>query len=356
MHLTKTSPTSNSTSVAPEPNFNKNDATTLPSSPTRETYSLIDAVFDVTSYWEFSACILHFVIGMLFYTLYTKFSALQAAYFIIVTLTTIGFGDISPNDDESRIFTIFYIIFGVLFVLPRVAGYFVAIVQTALSYVYENTRLRLYSRVKSYTIILVVIIFVQLVGAAIYLVQYEKLPIISSLYWLTYTSFGIGYGDIPLSGNSYMVFAIIFIILIVFTIGAALVVAEETYYEHLSDLEKQKIASRKLTNDMILSMDRDGDGVDKLEFLVSVLVQLNIVDEKRDIDPWLNLFDKYDVDSNGRLNHDDLLILAQNEQKTEDNLSTLPLPVEVALDIEGNIGDGKHNMECLKEGSREIES
>jgi voltage-gated potassium channel len=57
--------------------------------------------------------------GTLFYWRFEDWSLLEAFYFCIVTLTTVGFGDLSPTTDATKIFTIVYILtgFGVLVAL-----------------------------------------------------------------------------------------------------------------------------------------------------------------------------------------------------------------------------------------------
>jgi voltage-gated potassium channel Kch len=40
-------------------------------------------------------------------------SWVDAVYFSVVTLTTVGFGDFAPQTDGGKIFTIFYIIIGI---------------------------------------------------------------------------------------------------------------------------------------------------------------------------------------------------------------------------------------------------
>lgn len=68
---------------------------------------------------------------------------------------------------------------------------------------------------------------------------------------------------------------------------------------------------------MITSMDKDGDGVDRGEFVCGMLVAMGVVDEA-DVLPILQRFDELDVDRSGRLDPDDLAILAaQQEQHRE---------------------------------------
>jgi voltage-gated potassium channel Kch len=57
--------------------------------------------------------------GTLFYWRFEDWTIVEAFYFCIVTLTTVGYGDLSPTTDATRIFTIIYILtgFGVLVAL-----------------------------------------------------------------------------------------------------------------------------------------------------------------------------------------------------------------------------------------------
>jgi voltage-gated potassium channel Kch len=53
------------------------------------------------------------VTGTIFYWRVEDWSIIEALYFSVVTLTTVGYGDLHPTTDEARIFTIFYILTGV---------------------------------------------------------------------------------------------------------------------------------------------------------------------------------------------------------------------------------------------------
>jgi voltage-gated potassium channel len=57
--------------------------------------------------------------GTIFYWRFEDWTIIEALYFCVVTLTTVGYGDLSPTTDETRIFTIVYILtgFGVLVAL-----------------------------------------------------------------------------------------------------------------------------------------------------------------------------------------------------------------------------------------------
>ena len=57
--------------------------------------------------------------GTLFYWRFEDWTIIESFYFCIVTLTTVGFGDLSPTTAGTQIFTVVYILtgFGVLVAL-----------------------------------------------------------------------------------------------------------------------------------------------------------------------------------------------------------------------------------------------
>ena len=55
--------------------------------------------------------------GTVFYSLVEGWRVLDSLYFTVITLTTIGYGDFSPTTDISKIFTMFFVIAGVSFIL-----------------------------------------------------------------------------------------------------------------------------------------------------------------------------------------------------------------------------------------------
>ena len=50
--------------------------------------------------------------GTIFYWRFEDWTFIQSLYFSVVTLTTVGYGDLTPTTDEARIFTIIYILTG----------------------------------------------------------------------------------------------------------------------------------------------------------------------------------------------------------------------------------------------------
>jgi hypothetical protein len=55
--------------------------------------------------------------GTIFYSIVEGWSLISSLYFTVVMLTTVGFGDLHPTTDFSRIFTVLFIFVGVAFIL-----------------------------------------------------------------------------------------------------------------------------------------------------------------------------------------------------------------------------------------------
>jgi hypothetical protein len=51
--------------------------------------------------------------GTLFYWVVEDWGPVDAFYFSVVTLTTVGYGDLAPTNEWSKLFTVFYIFVGI---------------------------------------------------------------------------------------------------------------------------------------------------------------------------------------------------------------------------------------------------
>lgn len=60
-----------------------------------------------------SAAVALLATGTIFYTLVEKWSIVDAFYFSVTTLTTVGFGQPAPTTDVGKLFTAFFVISGV---------------------------------------------------------------------------------------------------------------------------------------------------------------------------------------------------------------------------------------------------
>ncbi|CAI8302056.1 MAG: Uncharacterised protein [Flavobacteriales bacterium] len=72
------------------------------------------------------------VIGTIAYRYIEGWSWLDSLYFSVITLTTIGYGDFSPQTDFGKLFTMAYIIIGVALILGFVNTLFLHYKEQAL--------------------------------------------------------------------------------------------------------------------------------------------------------------------------------------------------------------------------------
>ena len=59
--------------------------------------------------------------GTIFYSSVEDWSILDSLYFSVVTLTTVGYGDLSPTTTVGKAFTILYIFFGISIIAASVS-------------------------------------------------------------------------------------------------------------------------------------------------------------------------------------------------------------------------------------------
>ena len=60
------------------------------------------------------------IVGVVFYVNVEHWSIINAIYFCVVTLGTVGYGDLTPTTDVGKLFTVLYIIVG----LGVIGGFF----------------------------------------------------------------------------------------------------------------------------------------------------------------------------------------------------------------------------------------
>jgi voltage-gated potassium channel len=84
---------------------------------------LIDVLRDPDSRPAFAWAGLWILIGVLVYHYFEGWGWIDALYFCVVTLATVGYGDFTPTTPFAKLFTIFYILNGIgilLFMVNKV--------------------------------------------------------------------------------------------------------------------------------------------------------------------------------------------------------------------------------------------
>ena len=84
----------------------------------------------------------YLAVGILFYqsvesTAKGKWTTLDAIYFAHVTMSTVGYGDLTPSSSGSQLFTLVYIVFGVVVIFTRISGLVTAFTQPVFNHCRE---------------------------------------------------------------------------------------------------------------------------------------------------------------------------------------------------------------------------
>lgn len=78
---------------------------------------LLDVLSDKDSRLVFYWVVVFLIVGTLVYHWLEGWSFIDSLYFSVISLATVGYGDLSPTTPASKLFTVFYIINGIVILL-----------------------------------------------------------------------------------------------------------------------------------------------------------------------------------------------------------------------------------------------
>lgn len=283
---------------------------------------------------------------------------IDALYFCVVTISTVGYGDLSPSTNGSRVFTCFYIFFGIVFVFARVAASLEGVLQKVqdafLSWLdkFDPTEKGLSGRSAGFSgkgvsvdgnnvadfalpphwllfwtqylfFWVLMLLLLQLIAAAILShINDEAYGLAFYHCWITATT--VGYGDVPIASQEARLFSAFYI-----GVGVAWLAGFISYVDALADKRKSQwkranMLISPLKWDKVQHFDDDGNGVEKLEFVVGMLMDLGVelCGEPlswADVLPFVKLFEYTDKDK------DNALSAADFEKWSNEKLTVMEL-------------------------------
>mmetsp|Transcript_5550 Transcript_5550/g.14665 ORF Transcript_5550/g.14665 Transcript_5550/m.14665 type:complete len:473 (+) Transcript_5550:42-1460(+) len=273
-------------------------------------------------------CTAYFGTGCAFYMTVQGWNIWESLYFLMVTASTVGYGDLSPDSTKpgAQFFTLIYILFGVSVVFAQLSK----LISKAFTPLFDKSRAtfeRLFPQkgididgdgeedfkvprrpaiyyTKNMLAPFVVIISVQCFFAAIFTVL-EDWTFGTALYHCLVTATTVGYGDTRITNDSARMWAFFHIAISVSLLTAIIADFGELKAQRTAALKKISMLKGSLDIDLMRSLDIDGDGVDKFEFVIGMLAKLDAVNME-DVESFVKLFESMDVDGNGKLDHEDM--------------------------------------------------
>ena len=301
---------------------------------------------------------LYILWAILFYGWAEGWSAVDAIYFSAVTMSTVGYGDLSPSDNAtSEVITVIFIFFGIVGVFGEVSS----CITMLLAPFFKCFRDVLDRRFPMKTIDLdgdggsdfkvprgpviyytknllapvVVIFFGQNVWAIGYW-QLEGWSYRRAWYHCMTTMTTVGYGDVSITTDAGKLYATFHLIFSVSLLGSLIGEIFKLMADRENLLKRAELMAKRLDPELIRSLDKDGGGLDKAEFVLGMLYKLDLVKEE-DAAPYLKQFHQLDADGSGVLTSEDIeaasrMVADQQRGKPPQRQAVRPARVTPGID------------------------
>jgi len=311
--------------------------------------------------------VVYMIIGS-FYGQFQGWTRMESIYFVIVTLTTVGYGDLTFGSNFfQEVFGGFFVVFGVVFVGAAAVEVFgalkarAAIVaeqvrrQQAEAVMDANSREEYVYGQESYagqaafdidvetktvwdkTFRTVRNLVVTILTGSVVMSYLEGWSLSRAFMWACVTTTTVGYGDQVPDCNSAKIFACIFIMLafgaVASSVGQIASIPaqlrrirnqDRVLNQFGSSLESNELDTL-LKSEVIQTLrsrtsaeNQRRTDVNRAEFILWMLIVQEKVDLTLDVGPAAYVFEQLDPDGSGTLDEEDIRIFSQRERESED--------------------------------------
>ncbi|WOK96059.1 two-pore potassium channel 5-like [Canna indica] len=246
-------------------------------------------------------------------------AAVDAFYFCIVTLCTIGYGDIAPLTPATKVFACVFVLVGFGLIDVLLAGavsYVLDLQESAIlasargdSYLIDVEKGRMRIRMKVALAVGVVVLCIGAGVVGLYLL--EGLNWVDAMYLSVMSVTTVGYGDHAFKTMTGRIFASFWLLLSTLAVARAFLYLAEARINKRHRMIVKWVLQRDLTVDDLLAADLNQNGfISKSEFVIYKLKEMGKIDEK-DIRLICNQFNKLDPNNTGKITLPDLFSSAR---------------------------------------------
>ncbi|XP_039128369.1 LOW QUALITY PROTEIN: two-pore potassium channel 5-like [Dioscorea cayenensis subsp. rotundata] len=271
--------------------------------------------------------LLYLSLGVLTYTFNPNaFSGIEthpiidALYFCVVTLCTIGYGDIAPLTPITKLLSCVFVLIGFGFIEVLLSGavnrfldhqetqFLTSIIRHGTgpsNYIFDAEKGRMRIRMKVLLAISVVILCIAIGASALSFL--EGLDFMDSLYLSVMSVTTVGYGDHAFKTMKGRVFACLWLLISTLAVAKSFIyLAEARINKRHKRIAKWSL-HRNLTVEDLLAADLNHNGfISKSEYAVFKLREMGIVKEN-DVLQICDQFNKLDCNNTGKITLIDLL-------------------------------------------------
>ncbi|KAG2315336.1 hypothetical protein Bca4012_066162 [Brassica carinata] len=243
-------------------------------------------------------------------------------YFCIVTMCTIGYGDITPNSVVTKLFSIMFVLVGFGFIdilLSGMVSYVLDLQESYMldsakrrkepdqrrSYIIDVKKGRMRIRLKVALASGVVVLCIALGVGIMHFI--EKIDWLDSFYLSVMSVTTVGYGDRAFKTLPGRLFAAVWLLVSTLAVARAFLYLAEARVDKRNRERAKKVLCETMSVSQFFAADIDNNGcVSKAEYVIYKLKEMEKITDK-DITPISKQFDKLDRCSNGKITLVDLL-------------------------------------------------
>lgn len=272
-----------------------------------------------------------YIVGVFSLRKFEGWNSLEACYFITQTLTTVGYGDLVPTSDASRMFVVFYLFAAVLMIFSVISDLTRSVVNMVKKRYTQPTKLTqlqiMVRAVWNCLMWVAIMMAVNLIGGAIFS-HTEGWSFSEGFYFAVITTTTVGYGAQPLTTPLSRALDILFMLIAVPITALSLQKISSLKSRFDETKLEQKLSNIELCDDLLQVIRKtQSDRVSRAEYILHMLLLSGKVDHWRDILPWSTRFEEFDRNGDGFLTADDVKACRVAQQSPLAQLSPQPQPV-----------------------------
>ncbi|KAL5577152.1 hypothetical protein UlMin_018851 [Ulmus minor] len=246
----------------------------------------------------------------------------DALYFCIVTMCTIGYGDITPNSTVTKLFSILFVLVGFGFIdilLTGMVSYVLDLQENYMlrnvngvgekkeptSYIFDFKKGRMRIRMK---VALALGVVVLCIGVGVCVMHFvENLGWLDSFYLSVMSVTTVGYGDHAFKSMNGRIFASIWLLVSTLAVARAFLYLAEARVDKRHRRMAKWVLGQDMTVSEFLAADIDNNGfVSKSEYVIYKLKEMGKITEI-DVKQICHKFDMLDAGNCGKITLADLM-------------------------------------------------